>query len=124
LRPQPNVPLEGVAAEVEPAVPEPERLVHAFLVELERERRAVRDDLQRVDLQLDLARRQVRVHGLRRARDYLSLGPQDELVPHLLSNADRLRRPLRVDDELAQAAFVAEVDEDEAAVVPPPVRPA
>ena len=36
----------------------------------------------------------------------------------------RLRRPLRVDDELADAAAVAEIDEDETTVVAAPRDPA
>ena len=80
-----DVPLHPRPAQVEPAVTQAERLVDALLVELERQRRAAGDDLEAVDLHLDLAGREVRVHGLRRAPDDLALGLQDELV------ADRVR---------------------------------
>ena len=70
-----DVPLELLAAQVEPAVAQAQRLVDALLVELERQRRRARDDLEPVDLQLDLARRHRRVDGLRRARDELALAP-------------------------------------------------
>ena len=72
------------AAEVEPAVAEAQRLVDVLLVELERERRAARDDLERVDLELDLAGRQLRVDRLGRAGDDLALGAEDELVADLV----------------------------------------
>ena len=87
LRAQPDVPLQPVAAQVEPAVAEAQRLVDVLLVELERERRAARDDLERVDLELDLAGRQLRVDGLGRAGDDLALGAEHELVAHLVRDA-------------------------------------
>ena len=112
------------ATQVEPAVPEAERLVHALLVELERERRRARDDLELVDLELDLAGRHRRVDRLRRAGDDLPARAEDELVPDLLRRLGGLGRMLGVDDELRHAGVVAQVDEDEAAVVAPRVRPA
>ena len=113
-----------VAAEVEPAVAEAQRLVDVLLVELERERRGARDDLERVDLELDLAGRQLRVDRLRRAGDDLALGAEDELVPELVRHGVRLGRALGVDHELADPGAVAQVDEDEPAVVAPRVDPA
>ena len=47
---QPEVALQLLAAQVEPAVAEPQRLVDVLLVELERKRRRARDDLELVDL--------------------------------------------------------------------------
>ena len=64
---QADVSLQPVPTEVEPAIADAQRLVDVLLVELERERRARRDDLELVDLELDLAGRQVRVDVLRRA---------------------------------------------------------
>ena len=116
--------LHPVAAQVEPAVPEAQRLVDVLLVELERQRRRAREDAQRVDLDLDLAGRQVRVDRLGRARDDLALGLQDELVADLVRDRGRLGRALRVDDELQLPGVVAQVDEDEAAVVAARVGPA
>src|SRR5439155_3427618 len=123
-RAQAQVALEARAAEVDPAVLEAERLVHALLVELEREWRAAREDLQTVDLQLDLAGRQAGVHVLGRARDDLALGAEDELVPDLARSGGGLGAALGVDHKLANAGRVAEVDEDEPAVVAPPRDPA
>ena len=95
LRPQADVALELVAAEVEPAVAQAQRLVDVLLVELERKRGRAADDLERVDLQLDLAGRHVRVDGLRRARDELALGAKHELVPDPVRELRRRRAPAR-----------------------------
>ena len=67
LRAGADVALHPLAAQVEPAVADPQRLVDALLVELERQRRRARDDLELVGLDLDLAGRHRRVDGLRRA---------------------------------------------------------
>ena len=80
----PEVPLHPVAAHVEPAVAEADVLVDVLLVELERERRRAREDAELVDLDLDLAGREVRVHGAGFARDDLALGLDDELVAQLV----------------------------------------
>jgi hypothetical protein len=64
LRPQPQVPLQLLAAEVEPPVAEAERLVDVLFVELKRQRRRAGDDLELVDSKLDVARRHLRVHRL------------------------------------------------------------
>ena len=121
---RPEVVLHALAAQVEPAVPEPQRLVDVLLVELERKRRRAREDAHGVDLELDLAGRQVRVDRLGRAGDDLALRLQDELVANLVRDAGRLGRALRVDHELHLAGVVAQVDEDEAAVVAARVGPA
>ena len=49
---------------------------------------------------------------------------EDELVPDVVRGRGRLGRALRVDDELADPRRVAEVDEDEPAVVAAPRDPA
>ena len=48
---------------------------------------------------------------------------QHELVADLLGELGRNRRALRIDHELCDARVVAEVDEDEAAVVAPARHP-
>ena len=60
---------------------------------------------------------QARVDVLRRARGDLAVGAEDELVADVVRRRGRLGRALGVDDELADAGRVAEVDEDEPAVV-------
>ena len=56
--------------------------------------------------------------------DNLAHGAEHELVADLVRDLRRLGRPLGVDHELREAALVAQVDEDEAAVVAPLRRPA
>src|SRR5688572_11168747 len=124
LRPERQVALHPRPAQVEPAVAQAQRLVDVFLVELERERGRARDDLELLDLELDLARGQLRVDVLGRPPHDLALGAQDELVANRVRRLDGARCQLRVDHELADPRAVAQVDEDEAAVVAPAVRPA
>ena len=124
LRAEPQVLLELLPAEVEPAIAEAQRLVHALLVELERERRGARDDHEVVHLELDLPRRHLRVDGLRGARDDLALRLEDELVADLLRELRRGGRALGVDHDLARPRAVAEIDEHEPAVIPPAIGPA
>ena len=109
---------------VEPPVAQPQRLVHALLLELERERSRARDDLELVDLELDGAGRHRRVHRLGGARHDLAARAQHELVADLLRRLGGLGGALGVDDELGHARVIAEVDEDEAAVVAPARHPA
>ena len=58
------------------------------------------------------------------ARDERALGAEDELVADLVRELGRLGRELRVDHELRDPGAVAEVDEDEPAVVAAARRPA
>ena len=60
----------------------------------------------------------------RRARGDLALGAEDELVADLVRDRGRLGCALGVDDELREPALVAQVDEDEPAVVAARGRPA
>ena len=95
-----------------------------LFVELERQWDRAREDAQRIDLHLHFTRRQVRVHRLGRARDDLSFGLDDELVPDLVRRLLRLRSTLGVDDQLELAGVVAQVDEHQAAVVAARIDPA
>ena len=124
LRAEPDVALQLVAPEVEPAVAQAQRLVDVLLVELERQRRRARDDAERRHLDLDGAGRQVRVDGVGCTGDDLALGLEDELVADLLRELRRFGRMLGVDHELRDPGAVAEIDEDEPAVVASARRPA
>src|SRR4029077_3243812 len=106
LRPQADVALELVAAQVEPAVADAERLVDVLLVELEGQRRARRDDLELVDLKLDRPGRWVRGALLRGAGRDLAGRAQDELVADVVRRLRSFGGALRVDDELADAGRV------------------
>src|SRR5262249_44764774 len=109
--------------EIEVPVAQADALVDVLLVELERQGVRAREDPQLVDLELDRAGRQVRVHGVRRTRRDLSLRLEHELVADGVRYRGGLGRPIRVDDELDDACVVAQVDEDQAAVVAPTGRP-
>jgi len=73
---------------------------------------------------LDLARRQVRVLGALFALRYGALDLQDVLAAQLLGLAERVAGLLWAEDDLHKAGGVAKIDEDEAAVVAPTVNPA
>jgi hypothetical protein len=119
-----EVPLHPLGPHVEPAVAEAEGLLDVLLVELERQRGRAGQDPQLVDLHLDLAGRQVRVDELGRARHDFAGRLEDELVADLVRDLGRGGRVLRVDDELDLPRVVAEIDEDEPAVVAASVGPA
>ena len=121
---RPDVALEPFATKVEPAIAVAQRLVDVLLIELERQRRRAREDLELIDLDLDLARRQLRVHGLGGARDHFTRGAEDELVANVVCGGGCVGGALGVDHELDDAGLVAEVDEDQAAVVAPACDPA
>jgi len=109
---EPEVALHPLAAHVEPAVLEPQDLVDV-LADLERQRLGARDDRQRVDLDLDLAGREVRIQGVGRTQDDLALRLENELVPHLVRDRCRVGCALGIDHELHLPGEVAQVDEDE-----------
>ena len=118
-----EVPLHVVATEVEPAIFDPQRLVDVLLVQLERQGRRAREDAQPVDLDLDVTGRQVRVDRVGCAGDDLPFGLEHELVANLAGDFRGVGGALGVDDELELAGVVAQVDEDEPAVVAARVRP-
>ena len=124
LRTDADVPLHVLAAQVEPAVLHAQRLVDVVLVELEGQRRRRRQHGELLDLYLDLARRHLGIHRLGGAPDDGAARLQHELVADAVRDLRRLRRVLGVEHELRHAALVAEVDEDETAVVAAARRPA
>ena len=69
---------------------------------------------------------QVRVDGVRVAGDDVPRHVDDELAPELLGEGEDagVREEPRVEDDLGEARPVAEVDEDELAVVAAAVDPA
>ena len=114
-----QVALHAVAAQVEVAVAKADGLLDAFVVDLERQRLGARDDLELVHLQLDFARRDVRVHGVGRPAHDFALRTHDELGTDVVRDLRRLRGAFGVHHELHDARVVTEVDEDETAVVSP-----
>ena len=112
-----QVPLHSVPAQIEVAVAQTERLLDVVVVELERQRLGTRDKFQLVDLDLDCAGRNVRVDRIGCARHDLAARAHDELGADRVGGLRCLGRALRVDDELHDAGVVAQVDEDQPAVV-------
>ena len=112
-----QVALHAIAAQVEIAVAKTRRLLDALVVELERQGLRARDDLELVHLDLDLSRRDVRVHGLGCAAHDFAPCVHDELGTDLVRDLRGLGRPLGIDDELDDARVIAQVDEDQPAVV-------
>ena len=66
----------------------------------------------------------VRIDGLVASRHERALRPQHELVPDLVRELGRLGCELRIDHELRDPGAVAEIDEDETAVITAARRPA
>ena len=117
--------VHALAAQVEHAMAQAQRLVHrAVLVDRERRRGRLRELLHIRDVDLDLARRHVRVDVARLAQDDLAGRADDVLGAQPLGHGVRLGRALGVEDELHEPGAVAQVDEDQAAVIAPPVHPA
>src|SRR5262249_52766786 len=112
--------------EVEVAVAEAHLLAHLSRegLDLERRRVRVREELGVGDPDLHLAGRQLLVDRLGRALDDGSPGAQDILRAELVAELEGVARLVRVEDELDEPGPVAEVDEDEAAVVAATVDPA
>ena len=115
-------------ADVEIAVLEPQRLVdrRVRLVDVERRRLRLGQDLDLGRAELDVARRQLRVLRARQALRDLRRGPSRTNSGRMrLGHLVRIRRVgPRIDDDLGDAVAVAQVQEDELAVVAPPVDPA
>ena len=117
LEAHPHVVAHLLAAQVEVAVAQPQRLVDALVVELERQRRGGREHLQPLDVHLDPAGVEARVHRLRRARAHDPLGLDDVLGPQGVGDRVGGGLLVGVEHELDDAGLVAQVDEDEPAVV-------
>ena len=118
-------PEHRLAPDIEVAVLEPQALLHRRirLVDVERRRLGFGEDLELARPELDIAGRQPRVLRTREpARD----GPGDGdhiLVPEHARGLERRRSVLAVEHDLGDAVAVAQVDEDEAAVIAPAVDP-
>jgi len=114
--------LHHVAAQVDVAVLEPQLLAD-LLVERERRRcgRVQHDELRRQ--QFDLPGTQPRVGRARRARAHLALHLDAELAAEVLGGLEGFGG-VRVEHDLKEPRSVAQVDEDDAAVVAPAVHPA
>ena len=115
--------LHDRAAQVHVAVTKPRLLVDVLLVQLEGRSLGMIEHREGVSENLDLAGHHVGIHGAFGALAHATLHLQDELAPHLLGGCKGLLG-IGVENDLYQARAVAQIDEDDAAVIAPPVNPA
>ena len=117
--------VDGYAAQVEVAIAQSQQFVDLDLfIYVERRRLRRVQDLRFCSDDFDFARRQP---GVLRAGGSGRDGAADAenvLVAHFAGDGVGVGRGLRVEDDLDEAAGIAQVDEDETAVVPPAVHPA
>ena len=94
-----------------------------LLVELERRRERRVENLDLVRQHLDLARGELRIDGARRPAPDLAAHPQDKLVADALGAGKRIR-PVRIADHLHEPLAIAQIDEDDAAMIAAAMSPA
>ena len=118
-----DVGVQPVAPQIEEAVLEPD-LLRIFLVAEHRHRQLVgrAQHLDVLDVDLDLTGRQIRVLGAAGTAAHLAVDPHHPFGAQRLDLLER--RTVRVGDHLAQAIVVAQIDEENAAVVAHAVHPA
>ena len=120
---QAQVVLHVGPAQVDDAVRETGGLGDVFVVELDRRCLRGVEHLELVAQDLHLAAAQVLVGGALRARAHQAGDLQAVFAAHVLGNLEHLG-PVRVAHHLHQPFAIAQVDEDDAAVVPAAVHPA
>ena len=123
LRPQHDVVVQAVAPQVEEAIGEA-RFLGVVLVAEHRQRQLVRgaEHLDRGRIDLDLARRQLRVHEARVAQLHPAVDADHRLGPQPFQRREGGR--VAVGDHLGDAVVVAQVDEQDAAVIADAMHPA
>ncbi len=120
---QAQVSLHRLAAQVEHAVLQPGVLGEVVVVQLEGRRRRRIEHLDLVRQHLHLAGAQGGIGRTLGPAPDQARDPQHVLASRAIGGRER-RRPVRIADHLRQPVAVAQVDEDHAAVVAAPVRPA
>lgn len=123
--PQDEVLLHLRAPQVEVAVLQADCLIHVDII-LNVERRGLGgvEDSQLLGPDLELACRHVRVDRLRRPAHEHAPHGQHVLATHLFRLLENLAGLLGVEDHLHEARPVAHVDENQGAMVAPPLDPA
>ena len=127
-RPDDRLPLHDIgvqrlAPEIEEAIFEP-RLFRIVGLAEHRQRQLLRlgEDLELFQPDLDLAGRQIGIDGLRRARHHLAVDPDHPFRLHLLGELEGRRRG--IDHDLGEAVMVAEIDEQQPAMIAQSMHPA
>ncbi len=118
--------LHRLPPDVEVAVAQPERLVDRGVGLIDVERRGLRlgQDLDRRGAQLDVAGRQLRVLLAGLAPVDRAVDREDVLAPDPTRQRMGRRRVGRIDHDLGDPVAVAQVEEDQLAVIAPTVDPA
>jgi hypothetical protein len=114
-------------SEIEEPVLEPQVLArqHVLLVHLERQRIAGGEELELARVHLDLARLELGIHRVGRARHHDASYGDHELVPQARRALEqRLAAGLGMEHHLREAVAIAQVGEQHAAVVARAVQPA
>ncbi len=115
--------LHRLPAEIEEAIAQPRLLrVVALGVDLERQELGRRLDHQLVRDQLDSTGRELRVDRLLAARDHMAGDRQHALQAHPLGIPEK--RLLGLEHDLGEAVVVAQIDEQQLAVIALTVHPA
>ncbi len=119
-------PEHRLTTDVEVAVLQPQALVDrgVGLVDVERRRLRLGQDVDGGRLELDGARRQLRVLGAGQTRRDRARDRHDELRAQPAGGLVRVRRVGPVDHDLGDPVTIAQVEEDQLAVVATPVDPA
>ena len=111
------------AAQVDHAVLQADRFRQILVVELERRRLRDIEDLDLVREDFDLAAREVRIHGAFGAWPHETRHADDEFVAQLFRDGEG-RRAIGIADDLHQTFAIAQIDENDAAVIAAPMHPA
>jgi hypothetical protein len=93
-----------------------------MFIELKWQRLGAVENLQILTQQLDLAGLQVSVRGARRAHPHQACDFQYELIAHALGHGEH-RGLVRIEHDLQQPLAIAQIDEDDAAMVTAAMRP-
>jgi hypothetical protein len=116
--------LQARPAQVEIAVLEPQAFVDlAVGVHRKGRHERVGEDVERLDREFDGAGRELRILGARRAQAHRAGHVRHVFVAQCLGLLERARLQ-RIEHDLRDAVAVAQIDEDQAAVIAPPVDPA
>ena len=122
---EPDVALHPLPPQVQVAIAQPQEVFHLrLLVDVEGRRLGGVEDGGGGRLHLHLAGGQVAVLGARPAAHHLALHLDHVLGAHLVGGGIGLLGLLRVEHHLGDAVAVAQVDEDQRAVVAAAVHPA
>src|SRR5512145_1409887 len=121
--PQAEIALHQIAPQIEHAVLKPGFFGKLVLVELKRRRRGWVEDLHLLRQNFYFAGRQLGIDRAGRPAPHLARDLQHVLRTHALGGAESVAR-VRIAHHLRKALAVAQVDEDDAAVIAAPVGPA